>query len=225
MNLKLAQSIALLFAALLLGGCMTAYQPRGATGGYADQKLADRTFRVSFYGNGNTLRDRVFRSWLYRCAELTVQNGYDSFYILGRARQDADGSSYVPPLQTASTPGDYEATRTGGYVPTYVYVPGGGGGGTRYTANGVIRMFTGEFDTSGVEPYFRARQVLADLRTEIIDGIASAKTMGKTYDPDFVLGKAASPGATSSAAAMSSGNPTMDDLKDLLPQNPPQGEK
>jgi hypothetical protein len=230
LNRKPAQRITLLFAAVLaaalFGGCMTPYQERSRTGGYEDNKLAERVYRVRFYGNGNTPRDRVFRFWLYRCAELTVQSGYDSFSILGRARQGADGSNYLPPSQIASLPGEYEATRTAGYVPTYVYVPGGGGTYTVYNANGVIRMWTGEMDTGGIEPFFRARQVIADLDSEIKGGMASTKQLGKTYDPDFVLGKAATPGASATTPTTTgSGKSTMDDLKDLLPPNPPQETK
>ena len=67
---------------LLFAGCVTPYQPLGYTGGYSDLVLDDETFRVSFIGNGYTSSDIVETYLLYRCAELTVQRGFDYFVIM-----------------------------------------------------------------------------------------------------------------------------------------------
>ena len=76
--------------ALALGACATAtpYQPagyNGQRGGYAEQRLEQDRYRVSFSGNSLTSRERVEMSLLLRAAELTVENGYDWFQTVDRA--------------------------------------------------------------------------------------------------------------------------------------------
>lgn len=77
-------------AALALGACATAtpYQPagyNGSRGGYAEQRLEDNRYRVTFAGNSVTSRERVEMSLLLRAAELTTQSGYDWFSTTNRA--------------------------------------------------------------------------------------------------------------------------------------------
>lgn len=97
-----------LAAALTLSACATStpYQPdiRGqrATGGYSEQRLGENRYDVTFRGNTLTKRDRVEGYLLYRAAELTVQNGYDSFRITDRLterdrRQYVDRSPFYDP--------------------------------------------------------------------------------------------------------------------------------
>ena len=114
----------------LLAGCATAYGPAGATGGYKDTKIDDETYQVRFDGNGKTPREMVWNYWIYRCAELTVQNGYQYFAKMTAA----------PPKVSATDGDGWQMRNAKGYVaPTYIYVPGQ----TIYTyhADGVIRMF------------------------------------------------------------------------------------
>ena len=86
-----------LAAALALSACATStpYQPdvRGqrATGGYSEQRLGENRYDVTFRGNTLTKRDRVEGYLLYRAAELTVQNGFDSFH-----RRPADRTRPAP---------------------------------------------------------------------------------------------------------------------------------
>lgn len=79
-------------AALALAACATAtpYQPagtRGASGGFSEQRIEQNRYRVSFAGNAYTSRQRVENYLLYRAAELTLANGYDTFTIV---RRDTD---------------------------------------------------------------------------------------------------------------------------------------
>src|SRR5690242_7138359 len=67
----------------------TPYQPLGAgnsraSGGFAEQRVAPDLYLVSFTGNTLTSRQRVESYLLFRAAELTLQNGYDSFTIVDR---------------------------------------------------------------------------------------------------------------------------------------------
>jgi hypothetical protein len=83
-------SVAGALAALLaLAGCAsssTPYQPLSSTsqvsGGYADHKLAEGRFRVTFAGNRLTSRETVETYLLYRAAELTLAQGYDWFVVV-----------------------------------------------------------------------------------------------------------------------------------------------
>lgn len=88
-------------SALALAACATptAYAPEGyggQRGGYAEQRLQEDRWAVSFSGNSLTTRDTVEMSLLYRAAELTVQSGYDWFLTDFRAT-DADTRYYGTP--------------------------------------------------------------------------------------------------------------------------------
>lgn len=81
---------AALIAALSLAACATPtpYQPAGTNGvrgGYAEQRLEDNRYRVTFAGNSVTSREQVEMSLLLRAAELTVESGYDWFETTNRA--------------------------------------------------------------------------------------------------------------------------------------------
>ncbi|NEX61263.1 CC0125/CC1285 family lipoprotein [Noviherbaspirillum galbum] len=65
----------------ILSACATSYQAKGITGGFTDSKINDTTWRVRFDGNGKTSRDTVWNYWIYRCAQLTVEQGFDSMLI------------------------------------------------------------------------------------------------------------------------------------------------
>ena len=77
-------------AGLALAACATAtpYQPagfNGQRGGYAEQRLENDRYRVSFSGNSVTSREQVEMSLLLRAAELTTENGFDWFSTTNRA--------------------------------------------------------------------------------------------------------------------------------------------
>jgi hypothetical protein len=95
----LIASLALLGA---LGACATAtpYQPnlpgQAASGGFSDVKLEPDRYRVTFSGNSLTSRETVEGYLLYRAAELTLAQGYDTFIIVDR-HTDRDRQTYVEP--------------------------------------------------------------------------------------------------------------------------------
>ena len=68
----------------MCAGCVsvTPYQERSWTGGYYQREVAPDTFSITFDGNNNVKRDTVHSYLLYRCAELTVERGYDYFVLL-----------------------------------------------------------------------------------------------------------------------------------------------
>jgi hypothetical protein len=91
-------------AALTLGACATAtpYAPagyNGQRGGYAEQRLEDNRYRVSFSGNSVTSREQVEMGLLLRAAELTTESGYDWFATVNRATdRDTRFQSYGDPF-------------------------------------------------------------------------------------------------------------------------------
>ena len=89
-TLPLRTLLAATVAGLGLAACATAtpYQPagfNGQRGGYAEQRLEQNRFRVTFAGNSVTSREQVEMSLLLRSAELTAENGFDWFATVNRA--------------------------------------------------------------------------------------------------------------------------------------------
>ena len=71
-----------LSAVCLLCSCATAYQPDGVSGGYADRRLSDNTAQVSFRGNRFSTPETLHAYLLRRCADVTLQNGYNYFVVV-----------------------------------------------------------------------------------------------------------------------------------------------
>jgi hypothetical protein len=75
----------LLFLAALipiLSACATPYAQEGFTGGFEVKDLGQDVYRVRFQGNGYTSKETVQTYWLYRCAELALEQGFTGFEIL-----------------------------------------------------------------------------------------------------------------------------------------------
>ncbi len=81
-------------AATALSACATPtpYQPAtftsaGPRNGFYEQPIEQNRWRVGFAGNTVTSRQQVEDSLLLRAAELTIQQGYDSFTTVNRATE------------------------------------------------------------------------------------------------------------------------------------------
>ncbi len=88
---------AALTATIAIAACSTGptpYQPGGGRGdaGYAESKIENDRYRISFKGNSLTERETVENYMLFRAAELTLQNGFDTFTIVNR---DTDKNSSI----------------------------------------------------------------------------------------------------------------------------------
>lgn len=87
---------------VVLGGCATAYQSEGFSGGFSETQLDTNVFRVSFRGNGYTRAERAEELALLRSAELTLKNGFTHFAIIdGRTREQS--GTYTTPTQLYTT--------------------------------------------------------------------------------------------------------------------------
>ena len=165
--IRTALAAAALTGALGLAACGTSgptpYQAGGPNAaGYSETRIEDSRYRISFKGNSMTGRETVENYMLYRAAELTLQNGYDTFTI---ANRDTDKQS-----RTYSY-GGYQGT----YLSYVYFVPRVGWVGayepywtpqryqqvTRYEAYAEILMGRGP---KGADPNtFDARQVSQNL--------------------------------------------------------------
>ena len=199
----------LAFAALLLAGCMTPYQPAGFGGGYQEQKLAGDTYLVSFYGNGNTPNGVVAQYFLYRCAELTSESGYAYFELFAPAREQAmsEGSPFVKTAHHSPP-------------PSYTYVPRGTV--MLWTYRAVVRMYPKDI-LLGAPTLFSAREVLDALGPEVRAGNPSPhvperfrRVLGKF--PVMPLPSKETSALPPKEAPARAGPVNLDDLKGLMPQ-------
>ncbi|MFT3998125.1 MAG: hypothetical protein QM667_12030 [Asticcacaulis sp.] len=98
---KLLTAAALGLSMTLLAACTTPtpYQPvtgnpsSSLSRGYSDQRIEANRYRLKFSGNSVTSRETVEDYLLYRSAELTLENGYDWFTMVGRATKEDRNTS------------------------------------------------------------------------------------------------------------------------------------
>jgi hypothetical protein len=88
-----------------VAACASPYAQGGITGGFEQRQLADGVWRVSYNANAYTSEETVQTYWLYRCAELTIEQGYDGFQILSNVQltegeSEADGASLTRVVQS-----------------------------------------------------------------------------------------------------------------------------
>jgi hypothetical protein len=85
---KRARLLATLAVVGIVAACAhpTPYQPAAVQEGegYTTQQIESSRFRVSFRGNSLTSRQTVDTYMLYRCAEVTLQNGDDYFIVVNK---------------------------------------------------------------------------------------------------------------------------------------------
>jgi len=163
-----ALTAAVLTLALGLAACVTptpyqaASAPNAVGGGYAEQKLDDTHYRVSFRGNVATSQAQVESYLLYRAAELTQSDGGDWFEM-------ADQTTHDSPL-TWTTPA-FEP-RWGYWRPHWSWFHAGWDDDYEtvrqdaYEASAVIAIGHGPLP-AGDPKAFDARQVMANLEPTI----------------------------------------------------------
>jgi hypothetical protein len=147
---------------LALVGCATSYQGKGLTGGYSDVRVDSNTFRVDFHGNAFTSRQTVETYLLRRCAELTVDAGYDYFVTLGSDTEARQGAYTTPGSYNSMTTGSataYGNTVYGSATTTGTFHPGQTFVITKYGASATIKVFRGDKPTDNPNAY-NAREVL-----------------------------------------------------------------
>ena len=131
--MKFLKLFTLFLIFIFLTNCSTPYQPKGALGGYSEERILENLYRVEFAGNQHSKPEKIQNYLMYRCAELTQEMGYDYFAIVseerhydefsvrpdrgvvGQTRSSASGGQRTvvnPDLQTVTSSKNY----TGAYV-------------------------------------------------------------------------------------------------------------
>ncbi|MGK0266186.1 MAG: hypothetical protein ACI82N_000430 [Maricaulis sp.] len=168
-----------LAGAALLASCSTPtpYQAAGDTQwGFQESRIEANRFRVSFSGNSLTDRETVETYFLYRAAELTLEQGRDHFIVVQRA---TDVDSRI----IGSGPDPFYRPGFGLYYSYFHPRWGWHGGGdpfwndanyreiTRYEASAEILL--GQGDKPDDANAFDARDVIANLGPQIVRPTAS----------------------------------------------------
>ena len=166
--------LAAVASAALVLSCATPYQTQSwlnlTGGGFKEKRINDSAFLIEFVANGFTSKDRIFYYMLYRCAELTVQNGYDLFMLSSRApstKTSSRGADLMPAvLHSGQRSGHLIKVRGGGGAPVMIY---GGSQAVWSATDAVVLMFHNPLPDS-VLFSLDARTVLADLADYVKSG-------------------------------------------------------
>ncbi len=116
----------LVATAIAMAACATPYQRQGFRGGFSDYPMDADTYVVTFKGNGYTSRERVQMYLHYRCAELTLDTGHDSFIVIDGQNADHTAQWVTPGHATTTTTGSvtsYGGTAYGSAQSQTTYTP------------------------------------------------------------------------------------------------------
>lgn len=216
-----ARSALFLTMTLLLSACATPYGPSGLAGGFKEQKIDEKTYRISFDGNGYTSKDMVWNYWIYRCAELTKAKGFVYFALStdpAQARKLTGLDSNLFSQQKASldqSENNAPVHQMKGAGGGYYYMPGGTV--TTYHAKGILHMF-GETVPREVPYYLRAQVILDSLKAYVSSG-GQAIAPGREELLKHASADSARPERRSLIHSIGHGDGSLDDFKHLLPAN------
>lgn len=141
---------------ILLSSCATPYQKMGKRGGYSDARINDHIYRVSFQGNTRTKDEVVHRYFLRRCAELTLEKGYQYFIVINT--EDKSRASLVV---QEGTPKTRTPVTTVAYSSDTGFIPVEHKNIVKHQVEGEIALFK-----KGEEPIdaFNAEEVLKSMK-------------------------------------------------------------
>jgi hypothetical protein len=95
MNARMVRLCALALALSALGGCATAYQSKGMTGGFSETMLSPDTFKINFSGNGFTSAERASDFAILRAADKSLEMGCNYFGVMNEADGASVGSATI----------------------------------------------------------------------------------------------------------------------------------
>ena len=88
----------------------------GTGGGYSEFKIDENRYRVTFTGNRSTKRSQIQNYLNYRCAELTLLEGHNSFAFSERMLVADDGSLVHASWTERKSVGRYLVIPVGGII-------------------------------------------------------------------------------------------------------------
>lgn len=158
---------------VLLAGCATAYGPTGEVGGfehggYTDQRIDENTVVVTFRGNSATPGSTAYSFLLYRCAQVTLSNGYDFFIIISSSNSNTNLNIHTYPVSNSSGLTDPPKLYTTYYYPEQYQSMSATNSATpgfypnQHGAVAVIKMFNGQPPKHKPRTYL-ARDIIARL--------------------------------------------------------------
>ncbi len=151
------------------GACATPYQQSSFRGGYSDTRIDSNTTIVSFKGNAFTGRQTVESYLLYRCAEVTLNDGDDYFILASEDTESKHSSSSTPGTFTSTTSASAIATGNSAFGQAQTFgtlSPGKTFTHTKYGAEAVIKMFKGKKPADDPRAY-DAREIRQYLGPQI----------------------------------------------------------
>ena len=154
--------------------CATPYQQTSFRGGYSDTRIDSNTTIVSFKGNSFTGRQTVESYLLYRCAEVTLNDGYDCFILASEDTESKHSYSSTPGTFTSTTSASAIATGNSAFGQGQAFGtinPGQTFTHTKYGAEAVIKMFKGKKPADDPRAY-DAREVRQYLGQQMGAGLS-----------------------------------------------------
>jgi hypothetical protein len=117
--------------ATLLAGCATPYRENSlfnrlmvGPGGYTQRPAADGGIFVAFHANDRTTNLTMQTYWLYRAAEITLENGFQYFEVAEQVTLSTNYSSEVTETKVGHFFNELVAAKGVIYIPIYQpYVP------------------------------------------------------------------------------------------------------
>jgi hypothetical protein len=97
------KKLAALCIALTISACSTSYGKYGLLGGFTDSRIDENTFSISVDTNGFTSQQTTSMQALYRAAELTIENGFDHFFITSDTNNSTSMAIAMPGSSTSNT--------------------------------------------------------------------------------------------------------------------------
>jgi hypothetical protein len=162
---------AVLLAILTACTSPTPYQPAPPQGfGYSEDRLDQNRYRITFRGNAQTPRETVEDYLLYRAAELTLQNGFDHFIMVGRDTEAKTSYRYWVDMYGGR--GFFYHGFPHWYYPSFYRDPWGFPSYdvqpiTTYTASAEVMLMKGPRSDGDVRA-FDAREVLAQVGPRVV---------------------------------------------------------
>jgi hypothetical protein len=141
-------------------GCMAVYQAKSKTGqGYSEARLDDGTFDVVYTGSRYTAPERQEVFLLYRCAQLTVQHGYEHFVVLKKNTETNRLDDSIHTNEAVTVPRD-----TGHFHPA-AHSSNPVDNQDNFRSSALIKMFNGS--KANVPVSYNAKETMAHLRVRV----------------------------------------------------------
>ena len=204
-------------ALLLLSGCVTTgttpYQAYEQGGGYREQWIGGNRWQVEVAGSTATTRETLIVYWLYRCAELSLEKGFEYFAVMAAPSSSSEIDKSMRTADTVDDSGRQIVLAKGGggtFIP--IFVPERGSSVPRWAARGIIEMHKTPASSESYRVY---------SAKEIADALGPAVKQASQSGESATLpaGLLTQDAAPSPSGGASGSGVRLDDLESLLPKD------